>query len=590
MKSFFRFISILLLVLCFAIASFAQWSSDPSMNTPILTGGHSAADVVMTKDGTGGAFIVWDDLREGIKNPKIFAQHLDKKGNVLWTANGVEVSPAGLDQTLPQMTAVGDGGIIVSWEEDYRDSAFGDAFPAIFAQRISAHGGRLWGDSALQIAGPLPLQLFYAQSVPTACASDGDGGAYVEWASLNYGIQDLIVTRIDSSGKTLWSSSAMNGFSTSPLLAGGYAKLRLLQNGTAGVIAAWTDVRNAFTTGVSLFAQKLDASGARQWDTTAVALAPKPAFLQQQTNEVIVSDNAGGAIYAWEQSLSGSSSHGYAGHINASGNLTWITASDSLGVLVDSKTSTGQENLSMVSGGNGTALLTWSDGANYAYVQKIAADGSFPWGSNPAAFAANTGGEVLTTDGNGGVVVAWVQGLQNGLNIFAQRVNGNGQPVWSNATYATAGNPVSTTSSTFQQKPVIISDDAGGAIVVWYDLRASSFGGPYDLYAQHIGSDGSVTKVTNQNPEMPSRFSLSQNYPNPFNPSTRIQFSVARAGHVSLIVYDVLGREVATLVNQEMAPSTYSITWNAAKVPSGAYFYRLQSGSDVQIKKLLLLK
>ena len=112
---------------------------------------------------------MWDDLREGNKNPKIFAQHLDKNGDVLWTANGVEVSPAGLGQTLPQMAAVGDGGIIISWEEDNRDSAFGDAFPAIFAQRISSHGARLWGDSALQIAGPLPLQLFYAQSMPTAC-------------------------------------------------------------------------------------------------------------------------------------------------------------------------------------------------------------------------------------------------------------------------------------------------------------------------------------------------------------------------------------------------------------------------------------
>ena len=122
------------------------------------------------------------------------------------------------------------------------------------------------------------------------------------------------------------------------------------------MIIAWTDVRNAFTTGISLFAQKLDSAGSRQWDTMGVALAPKPSYLQQQTNEVIVSDNAGGAIYAWEQSISGSSPHAYAGHVNASGHLTWITPTDSLGVLVDSKTSTGQENISMISGDNGTAL------------------------------------------------------------------------------------------------------------------------------------------------------------------------------------------------------------------------------------------
>ncbi len=197
---------------------------------------------------------------------------------------------------------------------------------------------------------------------------------------------------------------------------------------------------------------------------------------------------------------------------------------------------------------------------------------------------------MLTTDGSGGAIVAWDEGLQNGVNIFAQRVNASGQPVWSNPTYGTSGNPVSTTPSTFQENPVIVSDDAGGAIVVWYDLRATGYGGPYDLYAQHIGSDGSVTKVSNHVSDLATQFSLSQNYPNPFNPSTRIQFSIAQAGFVTLKVYDLLGREVATLVHQNLTPSSYSVTWNASNVASGAYFYRLQSGSYVETRKLMLMK
>lgn len=468
----------------------------------------------------------------------------------------------------------------------------GGPAPAIFTQRISPHGARLWGDSALQVAGPEPFQLFYAQNIPTACTSDGFGGAYVSWADLNSGLQNLIVSRIDSSGNIRWSDPAMNGFSTisSGLPDGGYSHLELLQNGTTGVIAVWTDVRNAFTTGVSLFAQKLDITGVRQWDTLGVALAPKPSFLQQQTNEVPVSDNAGGAIYAWEQSNSGSSPHAYAGHVNASGMITWISTSDSLGVLLDGPLSTGQQNISIISGGSGTALLTWTDGAKNTYLQKIASDGSLPWGANPVPFATNTTGEVLTTDGSGGAIVAWDEGLQNGVNIFAQRVNASGQPVWSNPTYGTSGNPVSTTPSTFQENPVIVSDDAGGAIVVWYDLRATGYGGPYDLYAQHIGSDGSVTKVSNHVSDLATQFSLSQNYPNPFNPSTRIQFSIAQAGFVTLKVYDLLGREVATLVHQNLTPSSYSVTWNASNVASGAYFYRLQSGSYVETRKLMLMK
>ena len=260
----FYLISFLLmaLLICGIDKSFAQWSSDPSKNTPVDTGGHSPADVVMLKDGNGGAFIVWDDQRAASGIPKIFAQHLDKNGNALWTANGLEICPGGADQILPQVAVVGDGGIIVSWAEQNRDSVLGTPAPAIFAQRIAPNGTLSWGNAGLAIAQPEYLQLLYPISAGRI-AADGFGGAYVSWAILNYGFQNLIVSRIDSSGNIRWSSSAMNGYSplSSGLPDGGYSQIRLLQNGTAGVIIAWTDVRNAFTTGISLFAQKLDSHG-----------------------------------------------------------------------------------------------------------------------------------------------------------------------------------------------------------------------------------------------------------------------------------------------------------------------------------------
>jgi hypothetical protein len=85
-------------------------------------------------------------------------------------------------------------------------------------------------------------------------------------------------------------------------------------------------------------------------------------------------------------------------------------------------------------------------------------------------------------------------------------------------------------------------------------------------------------------------FSLAQNYPNPFNPSTQIQFSVPKAGYVTLKVYDMLGREVATLINGQLVPSSYSITWNAANVASGVYLYKLDAGSYSATKKMVLMK
>jgi hypothetical protein len=88
----------------------------------------------------------------------------------------------------------------------------------------------------------------------------------------------------------------------------------------------------------------------------------------------------------------------------------------------------------------------------------------------------------------------------------------------------------------------------------------------------------------------PSSFMLYQNYPNPFNPSTRIQYSVASSRIVLLKVYDVLGRDVATLVNERKSPGTYEVNFDGSKLPSGIYFYRLQAGNFVETKKLVLLK
>ena len=91
-------------------------------------------------------------------------------------------------------------------------------------------------------------------------------------------------------------------------------------------------------------------------------------------------------------------------------------------------------------------------------------------------------------------------------------------------------------------------------------------------------------------PSLPTKFSLAQNYPNPFNPSTKIRFQIAEIGYVSLKIYDVLGNEVATLVNEEKPSGIYEVKFDAKNLPSGIYFYKLQSGSFVETKKMVLVK
>lgn len=100
----------------------------------------------------------------------------------------------------------------------------------------------------------------------------------------------------------------------------------------------------------------------------------------------------------------------------------------------------------------------------------------------------------------------------------------------------------------------------------------------------------SATGVQNDENTVPVKFALEQNYPNPFNPSTSIKFSIPSAGHYELKVYDVLGKEVATLVNENYNPGNYTVNFNAAGLSSGMYIYRL-SGSNVNmVKKMMLLK
>jgi len=98
------------------------------------------------------------------------------------------------------------------------------------------------------------------------------------------------------------------------------------------------------------------------------------------------------------------------------------------------------------------------------------------------------------------------------------------------------------------------------------------------------------TSISQTNSQIPVRFDLQQNYPNPFNPSTTISFSVPARSDVKLRVYDILGKEMITLVNGQKEAGNYSVRFDAAGLPSGAYFYRIEAGAFVSVKRMVLIK
>jgi len=115
------------------------------------------------------------------------------------------------------------------------------------------------------------------------------------------------------------------------------------------------------------------------------------------------------------------------------------------------------------------------------------------------------------------------------------------------------------------------------------------------LYNSNFDTSSVVSVEEIYSGNIPEEYFLSQNYPNPFNPSTKIKYSIPpvgtqRAVSVQIIVYDILGNEVATLVNEEKQPGSYEVYFNAAEFGSGVYIYSLRAGSFAQTRKMILMK
>jgi hypothetical protein len=127
--------------------------------------------------------------------------------------------------------------------------------------------------------------------------------------------------------------------------------------------------------------------------------------------------------------------------------------------------------------------------------------------------------------------------------------------------------------------------------VVWQDFRD----GNWEIYYKRdpTGNPFGIQIISSK---IPKEFKLGQNYPNPFNPKTIINFFIGSSGqlppsnlgfiHVSLKIYDLLGREVVTLVNEELNPGTYAVDWDALNFPSGIYFYSLHAGDYKETKEI----
>jgi hypothetical protein len=501
-------------------------------------------------DGCGGAIITWYEER-GTMWSDIYAQRVDADGFFLWDSCGAAVCTATDDQNEQEIVSDGAGGAIITWE-DYRN---GDH--KIYAQRIGAGGAPLWAEDGVAVAEG------DNQYSPEIVATDAIG-AIITWYEYQIGSgNNIYAQRISMFGTLLWSGSGI-AVCTS---AENSENPKITTDGAYGAIIAWHD---------DIYAQRVNQWGNIMWLESGLPIYIAPGY---QSSPRICSDGDGGAFITWiDDSV-------YIQRVDADGSKLWTE--DGIAVCPLSSPQTGPE---VIADGAGGAIITWMDersGDLDIYAQRIDADGTVLWDENGVAVctaAEDQAGDDIVTDGACGAIVTWVD-QRNGIDsdIYAQRVDSNGNAMWT-----ADGVPVCTAAGG-QGFPRIAADGAGGAFITWRDSRS----GNYDIYVLRVDRNGNSPPVAV--PDIPHVNALSQNYPNPFNPHTRISYSVREPTSVILTIYDCTGKYIRTLIDAHHEPGRYEVQWNGTdhsgrSAASGVYFCRLTTRSFEETRKMVLLR
>ncbi len=302
--------------------------------------------------------------------------------------------------------------------------------------------------------------------------SDGAGGAIITWEDRRNVHFDIYAQRIDAQGNMMWEKGGV------PVCAApeNQIKPRMISDGAGGAIITWHDIRNG-TDNADVYTQRIDAQGKPQWTINGITLCNEP---NAQNSPIVTTDGAGGAIIIWQDYRTNYADL-YAQRINNKGEAQWVN--NGKPVCVVSGT---QGNVVVINDGVGGAIFAWQDfRKNYAdiYAQRIDGSGKILWdkyGVPVSTAIGHANFPVITSNGAEGAIIAWVDTRNGNNDIFAQQVDGNGAVQWREN-----GIPVCTSKGN-QNLPVIASDNAGGALLAWWDVRT----GESDVYAQHIDLTG----------------------------------------------------------------------------------------------------
>ena len=341
-------------------------------------------------------------------------------------------------------------------------------------------------------------------------------------------------------------------------------------------VVAWTGIDN----GKDIFAQIVDSTGNKLGNNFKVngdvgsynQFEPEAAMSDSGNFVVVWTDNrAGGTItdiYAQRFSKTGSA-------ISSNFKVNGAT--------------TNNIKPSVDMNGDGKFIVTWIDttsGVRNIYAARYDENGN-QLGSIISVSSSQNGPAIIkpdaAVDSSGAFMVVWQDSREGSMDIYLQKYSSAGTAIG----YNTRAHARRTESSQVNPAVTYLGNDIFQ--IIWQDDRH----GDWDIYCP-VGDPQLIANITdvedNQDSGLPVTYKLSQNYPNPFNPSTTIEFSIPQRQIVKLEIFDMLGQKVASLIDKEVEAGYHKINFDGSRLASGVYVYRVQAGSFVSARKMMLIK
>jgi hypothetical protein len=455
MRSLVSLAASLIILLVFVASVLADWSSNG--NAVCTVPGWQSLPVLVA-DGDNGAYITWSDARSG--HHDIYAQRINGSGSIYWTTNGRAVCTASGNQDEVEIIRDETGGVILTWQDGRGSDR------DIYTQKVDSLGQPLWPADGVALCSASGSQEY------PKIAPDGAGGAIIVWQDFRSTGSGIYAQKIDATGNISWTADGVPACSTS----GEQYRPAIVTDGSGGAIIAWYDNRDGDN---DIYAQRIGSGGSILWATDGVVVCDEAGDQQVANNFFwITSDGSGGAIVSWQDERSGNWDI-YAQRVDADGNMEWTGN----GVAICS--AIGDQTFPEVAADElGGAFVAWQDlrsGDQDVYVQRISSGGNIAWTTNGVAvctFYEEQQYPRIICDGEGGAIVTWKDRRSNPetANIYVQKLESNGSILWQ-----PQGVEVCTAVNT-QSLGTLASDEAGGAIIVWYDYRTED----YDIYANRI--------------------------------------------------------------------------------------------------------